>query len=46
MTEYVEMAMEHFHVPAQQTMIFEDSPEGIAAARACGAQCFVVQEIR
>lgn len=40
------MAMEHFHVPAQRTIIFEDSPEGIAAARACGAQCFVVQEIR
>lgn len=39
------MAMEHFSVPAEDTVIFEDSPEGIAAAKACGAQCFVVRSI-
>lgn len=39
------MAMEYFSVAAKDTVIFEDSPEGIAAARACGAQCFVVQSI-
>lgn len=39
------MAMEHFSVSPAQTVIFEDSPEGIAAAKACGAQCFVVHSI-
>ena len=40
-----QMAMAHFSIPAENTVIFEDSPEGIAAAKACGAQCFVIQSI-
>ena len=39
------MAMQHFDIPAEKTIIFEDSDEGIAAARACGAAYFLVQEI-
>lgn len=39
------MAMEHFSCKAEDTIIFEDSPEGIAAAKAAGAQCFIVREI-
>lgn len=39
------MAMEHFSLSSEQTIIFEDSPEGIAAAKASGAQCFVIPSI-
>ncbi|MBR4307998.1 MAG: HAD-IA family hydrolase [Oscillospiraceae bacterium] len=39
------MAMEHFSCTGKDTIIFEDSPEGIAAAKAAGAQCFIVREI-
>ena len=39
------MAMEHFEIPAEKTIIFEDPQEGVAAARACGAAYFLVQEI-
>ncbi len=36
------MAMEHFGAAPEQTIIFEDSPTGIAAARAAGAGLFIV----
>lgn len=39
------MAMEHFSCKPENTIIFEDSPQGIAAAQAAGAQYFVVKEI-
>ena len=39
------MAMRHFHVAPEQTIIFEDSPEGEQAAQACGAACLMVHEI-
>ena len=39
-------AMEHFGVGPEQTLIFEDSPEGISAARASRAAYLVVREIR
>lgn len=39
------LAMEHFQIPPERTIVFEDSEEGIAAARACGAACFIVREI-
>lgn len=39
------MAMNHFGIPAKRTIIFEDSPEGIAAAKACGAAYFIVRDI-
>lgn len=39
------MAMEHFGIPAERTIIFEDSESGIAAARASGAPYLVVREI-
>lgn len=39
------MAMEHFSSKPENTVIFEDSPQGIAAAKAAGAQYFVVKEI-
>lgn len=39
------LAMEHFGVPAARTVIFEDSPDGIAAAQACNAQYFIVRDI-
>ena len=34
--------MEHFGAAPEQTIIFEDSPTGIAAARAAGAGLFIV----
>lgn len=37
------MAMEHFQVPPEHTVIFEDSPEGEAAAKAAGASCLMVR---
>lgn len=37
------MAMEHFQVPPERTVIFEDSPEGEAAAKAAGAACLLVR---
>lgn len=40
-----QMAMAHFGVGPEDTVVFEDSPQGIAAAKACGAQCFVVKSI-
>ena len=40
------MAMEHFNIPAECSIIFEDSESGISAAKASGAQYFVVQGIR
>ena len=39
------MAMEHFSCKPENTIIFEDSPQGIAAAKAAGTQYFVVKEI-
>ncbi len=39
------LAMAHFSVPTENTVIFEDSPEGIAAARASGAAYFKVEHI-
>ena len=39
------MAMEHFGIPADQSIIFEDSESGIAAAQASGAPYLVVREI-
>ena len=36
------MAMEHYGVSAENTMVFEDSDVGIQAARASGAAVFVV----
>lgn len=38
-------AMEQFGIPAERTLIFEDSPEGIAAAQAAGAAYLVVDRI-
>ena len=38
-------AMAYFECKAEDTLIFEDSPEGIAAAKAAGAQCFIVKDI-
>ena len=40
------MAMEHFGVAPADTIIFEDSPEGIPAAQARGAPYLLVREIR
>ena len=40
------MAMEHFGVAPADTIIFEDSPEGIQAAQASGAPYLLVREIR
>lgn len=39
------LAMEHFGIPAQRSIIFEDSESGIAAARASGAPYLVVQDV-
>lgn len=39
------LAMQHFHVTPENTVIFEDSEEGIAAAKACGAAYLRVDEI-
>lgn len=36
------MAMEHFGVTADRTVIFEDSPSGIEAARATGATVMMI----
>lgn len=38
-----QMAMEHFQIPAENTVIFEDAPEGEMAAKACGVTCFLVR---
>ena len=38
-----QLAMEHFGVAPEETIIFEDSPTGIAAAQAAGAGLFVVK---
>ena len=38
-----QMAMAHFGVTPEETIIFEDSPTGIAAAQAAGAGLFVVK---
>lgn len=38
-------AMAHFDVCAADTIVFEDSPEGIEAAHRAGAQCFAVPRI-
>lgn len=35
-------AMTHFGISAADTIVFEDSPEGIEAAHRAGAQCFAV----
>ena len=40
------MAMEYFSCSGEDTIIFEDSPEGIAAAKAAGAQYFIVRDIQ
>lgn len=40
------MAMAHFGVSPAETLIFEDSPEGIQAAQASGAPYLLVREIR
>ena len=37
-----QLAMAHFGVKPENTIIFEDSPTGIAAAKAAGAQLFIV----
>ncbi len=39
------MAMECFSCKPENTLIFEDSPQGIAAAKSAGAQYFVVRDI-
>lgn len=39
------MAMAYFSCKGEDTIIFEDSPEGIAAAKAAGAQYFIVKDI-
>lgn len=39
-------AMAHFGVAAADTIVFEDAPEGIEAARRAGAQCLAVPFIR
>lgn len=39
-------AMDHFAIPPARTIIFEDAPEGIAAAAAAGVQCLVVRTIQ
>lgn len=36
------MAMEHFHIPAGRTIIFEDSDVCVKAALACGASAYRV----
>ena len=41
-----QMAMEHFGAMPEQTIIFEDSPAGIAAAKATGAGVFIVEGYR
>lgn len=41
-----QMAMDYFGVAPEQTIIFEDSPAGIAAAKASGAGVFVVEGYR
>lgn len=38
-----QMAMAHFGVTPEETIIFEDSPTGIVAAQAAGAGLFVVK---
>ena len=38
-------AMAHFGADAADTIVFEDAPEGIEAARRAGVQCFAVPEI-
>lgn len=38
-------AMAHYDISAEDTIIFEDSPEGIAAAQNCGAAYLVVDRI-
>ncbi len=40
------MAMKHFGIAPADTIIFEDSPEGIQAAQASGAPYLLVREIR
>ena len=37
------MAMEHFHISPENTVIFEDSPEGESAAKAAGGACLMVR---
>ena len=39
------LAMEHFGIAPEHTVIFEDSPEGIAAAQACKTPYFLVRDI-
>ena len=39
------LAMEHFGISPENSLIFEDSPEGIAAARAAGAPFLLVKDI-
>jgi len=39
------MAMAHFGIPAENTVVFEDSEEGIAAAKASGAAYFIIRDI-
>lgn len=39
------LAMEHFGISPENTLIFEDSPEGFAAAQAAGAPFLAVKEI-
>ena len=39
-------AMQHWNLSPQDTIIFEDSPVGVAAAKASGAQVFVVQQFQ
>ena len=41
--EGFQLAMAHFRVTPEQTIIFEDSPTGIAAAEAAGARLYVVK---
>ena len=36
------MAMEHFHIPADRTVVFEDSDACVKAALACGASVYKV----
>lgn len=40
------LAMDHFGVAPDHTIIFEDSPEGVEAARQCGASYLLVDQIR
>lgn len=37
-------AMDHFHVDKANTMVFEDSPDGLEAARRCGAGAYKTME--